>query len=72
MLPKGTHPKTGCVPFALLLGCLARPPGLRRHRRNHGVVTLAFSRDAVVVLRGEERQQPLFGHLIGVLVRERL
>ena len=33
---------------------------------------LAFSRNAVVVLGGEELQQPLFGHLIGVLVGERL
>lgn len=32
---------------------------------------LAFPRDAVVILRGEELQQPLFGHLIGVLIRER-
>lgn len=31
---------------------------------------LALSRDAVVVLGGEELQQPLFGHLIGVLVGE--
>ena len=33
---------------------------------------LALSRDAVVVLGGEELQQPLFWHLIGVLVREGL
>lgn len=33
---------------------------------------LAFAGDAVVVLGGEELQQPLFGHLIGVLVRESL
>lgn len=31
---------------------------------------LALSRDAVVVLGGEELQQPFFGHLIGVLVGE--
>lgn len=31
---------------------------------------LALSRDAVVVLGGEELKQPLFGHLIGVLVGE--
>ena len=33
---------------------------------------LALAGDAVVVLGGEELQQPFFGHLIGVLVRERL
>ena len=33
---------------------------------------LAFPGDAVVVLGGEELQQPLLGHLIGVLMRERL
>ena len=49
-----------------------RPPGFRPHRRDHGIVGLALSRDAVVVLGGEELQQPFFGHLIGVLVRERL
>ena len=47
-----------------------RQPGLRRHRCDHGIVLLALSRDAVVVLGGEELQQPLFGHLIGVLVGE--
>ena len=41
-----------------------------RHRGNHGVVRLALSRDAVVVLGGEKLQQPFFGHLIGVLVGE--
>ena len=29
---------------------------------------LAFAGDAVIVLRGEELQQPLLGHLIGMLV----
>lgn len=33
---------------------------------------LALSCDAVIVLGGEELQQPLFGHLIGVPVRESL
>ena len=33
---------------------------------------LALSRDAVVVLGGEELQQPLPGYLIGVLIRESL
>ena len=33
---------------------------------------LALSRDTVVVLGGEKLQQPLFGHLIGVLVGEGL
>ena len=47
-------------------------PGLRPHRRDHGIVGLALSRDAVVVLGGEELQQPLLGHLISVLIRERL
>ena len=32
----------------------------------------ALSCDAVVILRCQEFQQPLFGHFIGVLVRERL
>ena len=45
-------------------------PGLRRHRGDHGVVLLALSRDAVVVLGGEKLQQPLLGHFIGVLVKE--
>ena len=43
-----------------------------RHRCDHGIVGLALSRDAVVVLGGEELQQPLLGYLIGVLIRERL
>ena len=47
-------------------------PGLRPHRRDHGVVLFTLSCDAVVVLGGEKLQQPLLGHLIGVLVRERL
>ena len=47
------------------------PLDFRRYRRNHGVVLLAFPRDAVVVLGGEKLQQPLFWYLIGMLVRER-
>ena len=37
---------------------------------NHFIMGLALSRDAVVVHGGEELQQPLFGHFIGVLVGE--
>ena len=58
-----------------LFCCLGFPPApsrLRHHCRDHGIVRLALSRDAVVVLGGEELQQPLFGHFIGVLVREGL
>lgn len=47
-------------------------PWLRCHRRDHSVVLPAFPGDAVVVLGGEEVQQPLLWHFIGVLVRERL
>ena len=43
---------------------------LRPHRCDYGVVLFTLSRDAVVVLGGEELQQPLFGHFIGVLVGE--
>ena len=49
---------------AFLLG-LSR---LRPHRRDHGIMLIAFPGDAVVVLGGEELQQPLFWYLIGVLV----
>lgn len=43
-------------------------PWLRCHRRDHGIVGLAFAGDAVVILRCQEFQQPLLGHLIGVLI----
>ena len=58
------------LPLLRLSAFLLGPPWLRRHRRDHGIVGLALSRDAVVVLGGEELQQPLFGHLIGVLIGE--
>ena len=60
------------LPLLRLSAFLLGPPWLRRHRRDHGIVGLALSRDAVIVLGGEELQQPLFGHLIGVLVGKRL
>ena len=62
--------RIGICPFFYHLSFLLRLPGLRRHRGDHGVVLLALSRDAVVVLGGEELQEPLFGYLIGVLVGE--
>ena len=65
-------PILGYAPFLCSSAFLPHPPFLRPHCRNHGVVGLTLSCDTVVVLGGEELQQPRFGRLIGVLVRERL
>lgn len=67
--------KKGCslkLEHPRFLSFLFRLPDFRRHRRDHGVVGLALSRNAVVILRCQELQQPLLWYLIGVLVGERL
>ena len=63
-------PILGYAPFLCSSAFLPHPPFLRPHRRDHGIVGLALSRDTVVVLGSEKLQQPLFGHLIGVLIGE--